>query len=98
MNEFKCALGAANGTRMPSAAGVRMGNEKYMFIRNDPESGVSTLSRAGGGGASIGKLKSCIVIGIWHKNEQMSTGTPQNAGDVSIIVETMTEFLKKADY
>ncbi len=33
VNEFKCALGAANSNRMPSAAGIRMGNEKYIFVK-----------------------------------------------------------------
>ena len=69
VNEFKCALGAANGSRTPSEAGIRMGNEKYIFRSNDPESNTTMLTRAGGGGATIGRLETGIVIGIWHKNE-----------------------------
>jgi hypothetical protein len=45
VNEFQCAIAAAAGRRKPSEAGIRMGNEKYMFIMHDPEFGSCQLSR-----------------------------------------------------
>lgn len=74
VNEFKCALGAAAGSRMPSTAGIRMGNEKYIFNKQEKEScPISYMTRQGGGGAVIGKFKTGIVIGIWHKEAMMSS-------------------------
>lgn len=46
---------------------MRMGNEKYIFTKHDPELQSTYLSRAGGGGAVISRLKGGVVIGIWHK-------------------------------
>ncbi len=45
VNEFTCAIGVTSGKRMPTAAGVRMGNTKFMFVRHDPEESVCYLSR-----------------------------------------------------
>jgi len=68
VNEFKCAKEAALGRRNPTAAGIRMGNEKYIFVKNEPDTQSSYLTRQGGGGAVIANLKTGIVIGIWHKD------------------------------
>ena len=35
VDEFQCALLAADGNRKPSEAGIRMGNQKYMFVAKD---------------------------------------------------------------
>ena len=35
VNEFQCVYDAAGGSRMPSAAGIRIGDEKYVFVRHD---------------------------------------------------------------
>ena len=40
VNEFQCALAAANGRRKPSEAGIRMGNEKFVFVSHDAEENV----------------------------------------------------------
>ena len=32
VNEFKTAFEASKGNRKPSEAGIRMNNQKYMFI------------------------------------------------------------------
>lgn len=37
VNEFTAAMAVSNGKRMPTAAGVRMGNTKFMFVKHDPE-------------------------------------------------------------
>ena len=70
VNEFHIALKAAEGQRAPSAAGIRMINTKFMFIRN--EDNVTYLSRTGGGGACVAKTKNALIIGVWDKNAKMS--------------------------
>ena len=74
VNELQCALGAANGRRKPSEAGIRMGGEKYVFIRHDAEINCCYMSRAGGGGAVVAKTKDALIIGIWAKDMPMSKG------------------------
>ena len=63
---------------MPSPAGIRMGNEKYVFVKHEADTKSSYLTRLGGGGAVISKLATGIVIGIWHKDQVMSKGGNQN--------------------
>ena len=36
VNEFKTAFEASRGNRKPSEAGIRMNNQKYMFIQHNP--------------------------------------------------------------
>lgn len=72
VNEFGCAVKVAEGTRMPTAAGVRMGKCKFMMVSHVAEDQVTYLSRQGGGGACIAKTNKCIVIGIWSKELMMS--------------------------
>ncbi len=45
VSEFQCAIGASNGKRMPSAAGIRMNKTKFMLVRHDEESKVCYCSR-----------------------------------------------------
>ena len=72
VNEFNCAVKVSEGTRMPTAAGVRMGKCKFMMVNHVAEDQVTYLSRQGGGGACIAKTKQAIVIGIWNKDIMMS--------------------------
>merc|ERR1719464_2074482 len=37
VNEVACAMGAADGNRQPSKAGIRMGGVKYMLTYKDDE-------------------------------------------------------------
>ena len=90
---MKCA----KGNRNPTAAGIRMGNKKYIMIKNDPETNTSYLSTKGGG-ACIGLNKNSLVIAIWDKEALMSNNTNQNAGDCNEVVELMCEKLKPAGY
>jgi hypothetical protein len=53
---------------MPSPAGVRMGNEKFIFVKHEQDTKSTYLTRMGGGGAVITRLEKGIVIGIWHKD------------------------------
>lgn len=50
--------------------GIRICNQKYMFLRNDEKDGVKfvVLSRAGGGGACVAKTKQALLVGVWGKD------------------------------
>lgn len=73
VDEFSCALKAADGNRNPSEAGIRMGNEKFMFVSRDDVSGLTQLSKRGGGGAAIMKTNTAIVIAFYIKDKPTST-------------------------
>ena len=82
---------------MPTAAGVRIGNKKYLMIKNDSETNTSYLSCVGGG-ACISMAKNALVIAIWDKEALMSNNTNQNAGDCNEVVEILAEKLKGWGY
>ena len=98
MNEFKCVFEATKGNRKGSEAGIRIANQKYMFITHNPENNSVYLGREGGGGACIVRTNQCIVIGVWNKAAVMSNNKPQNAGDCNMMVEKMGEYLKASGY
>ena len=98
INEIDCALKAAGGVRNPTEAGIRMGNEKYMFVAFDDVSGVAQLSKRGGGGAAIAKTNTALVIAFWTKDAPTSTGGVQTAGQTAEQVGAMTTFLKDQGY
>ena len=87
-------MAVSNGKRMPTAAGVRMGNTKFMFVKHEPEGNICYLSRQGGGGACVVRTKNALVIGIWDKNLIMSNNQPQNAGDCNETTERIAKSLK----
>ena len=72
-----------------------MANQKYMLIKHNPEVQSAYLGREGGGGACIARTGTVILIGVWNKSAQMSTGLFQNAGDCNDLVETVAGYLKK---
>ena len=47
-----------------------------------------------GGGAIIGKAKTCGVIGIFDKAKVDSTGKAQNPGDLALRIEALVEYLE----
>jgi len=53
VDEIQCAIKASGGNRNPSEAGIRLGNEKYMFVAYDDANKVVQLSKRGGGGAAM---------------------------------------------
>lgn len=57
VDEFVTAMKAAEGNRKGSEAGIRMNNQKYMFIKHNPENSSAYLGREGGGGACVAKTK-----------------------------------------
>jgi len=69
INEFKCIMGAAAGQRNPSEAGIRIDGTKYMMVMNDPETGLTQLTRKGGGGALM-KTTHGIVCALFTKDKQ----------------------------
>jgi len=73
VNEVTCAVGAADGNRQPSPAGIRMGGEKYMLTYKDEEAAIAQLTRRGGG-ACVGKAATVVVVGFWKKDKQDSNG------------------------
>ena len=56
---------------MPSAAGIRIGGEKYIFIKHDSDEKVTDLSNPNGG-ASICRTRNAILVSIWNKSDVMS--------------------------
>ena len=72
VNEHKCAMAASAGNRMPSVAGIRMGGVKYVLTSYDQSCNLAMLSKFGGGGACIMKVKNAIVIGVWNKDMVMT--------------------------
>ena len=73
LDEFQAALKCGKGTRMPTAAGIRMGNMKYLMVRHEDNDGIpmSILTKTGGG-ACVALSKNAVVIGIWDKETIMS--------------------------
>ena len=98
VNEFKIIEAATAGNYKLSKAGIRINNEKYMFIRHNSENDSVYLSRAGGGGACVIKAKTCIVIGVWNKAAKMSNEQLQTAGKCNELVEKMGEYLVSSGY
>jgi hypothetical protein len=74
VDEFVTALQASKGNRKGSEAGIRMGNQKYMLVKHNPENNSVYLGREGGGGACIARTNTAVVIGIWNKSAKMSNG------------------------
>ncbi len=98
VDEFQCAFKAADGNRNPSEAGIRMGNEKYMFVAQDA-SGLVQLSKRGGGGAALMKTNSALIIAFYTKDKP--TNVPkvfQGAGSCAEQVLAMAKYLTEAGY
>ena len=74
VDEFKTALEGSKGNRKGSEAGIRMGNQKYMFVKHNPDVNSVYLAREGGGGACVARTNTAVVIGIWNKSQKMSNG------------------------
>ena len=98
VDEFKAVLAATSGNRKGSEAGIRIANQKYMFIKHNPENNSAYLAREGGGGACVIRTAQCVIIGVWNKAASMSNKQLQNAGDCNELVEKMAEYLKTSGY
>lgn len=97
VNEVNCAIGAAEGKRNPTDAGIRLGNEKYMFVAHDETDGVTQLSKRGGG-AAVKKIASAVIIATWSKEAKSSNGLFQAGGDCAAQVGAMGAYLAEQGY
>lgn len=79
VDEVQCAIKAAEGQRNPTDAGIRMGNEKFMFVMHDSDSQITQLSKKGGG-AALAKTHTALIIAFYKKDHPMKTGGTQTAG------------------
>ena len=92
VNELQAAMQVAMGNRNPTAAGVRMGNQKY--VMQVAEDNVAQLTKLGGGGACVARTTKAVVIGLWDKTAMMSNNQNQNGGDCAIVTERVAKFMK----
>ena len=103
-NEHAALMKATDGDRKGGQeCGIRIQNQKYMFIRNDVKDGVKyvVLSRSGGGGACIAKTTQTLLVGVWGKDAAtcaMSNGKMQNTGDCEKNVMNVAWHLAGAGY
>ena len=100
-NEHSAVLKATTGDRKGGQeAGIRICNQKYMFLQANEEGGVkyAVLSRQGGGGACIAQTAQAVLVGVWEKGQQMSNGGTQNTGDCTKNVLTVAKNLAGAGY
>ena len=74
VDEWAIIKEVAGGVRKP---GIRMGKEKYTFIKFDQEYKSANLLRVNGG-ATVCKTAKCVIIGMWDKNTMMSNKVAQN--------------------
>ena len=88
------AIGAGAGNRKPQGdAGIRLGNEKFMFVTYDEEAKVTQLSKPGGG-AAIGTCGTCIIIAFYTKDKAKTSGSGvQTMGQCAEQVQIMTQYL-----
>ncbi len=97
VNEFVSVLAAANGSRNPSAAGIRIGGQKYIFMKHEKDPYFTQLSKDNGG-ALLAKTRNAVVIGIWDKSELMTDNQAQNNPDAGLRVEVVANLLRDAEY
>jgi len=93
VDEVQCAIKAGAGNRKPCEAGVRMGNEKYMFVTHDPDTKVTQLSKSGGG-CAIGTTGTAVIIAFYVKDKAKTSGNGcQTMGQCAEQVQVMTQYL-----
>ena len=84
-----------SGETRGGEAGLRFNGEKFMFVSQE---GPYTRLSKRGGGAIIGKAKTCGVIGTWDSEEKDSSGKNQNPGDVALRIEALVDYLSTQGY
>merc|ERR1719198_1975718 len=98
VDEVQCAIQAGAGNRKPCEAGVRLGNEKYMFVTHDEESKITQLSKSGGG-AAIGTCGTCVIIAFYVKDKAKTSGSGcQTMGQCAEQVDIMTKYLTEQGF
>ncbi len=91
VDEWAIVLQISTGARRP---GIRMGKEKYTFLRFNNEYKSAALVKSKGG-AFVCKTAKCVIIGTWDGEAMMSNNTTQNQGDCSMSVEDMAVKLRE---
>ena len=110
-NELSAIQKACDGNRKGGQeCGIRMCNEKYMFLRNDVTSEkvkFCVLSRGppskNPGGACVAKTEKALIIGVWGNGStgqfvEMSNKKTQNTGDCEKNVCNVADKMKKQGY
>ena len=100
-NEHSALMKGTNGDRKGGQeCGIRICNEKYMFLRNDETGGVKfcVMSRSGGGGACAARTDKALIVGVWGKDVMMSNNKTQNTGDCEKNVTNLAKMLKDSGY
>ena len=70
VNEFNTMAQVSSGVRKP---GIRIGNEKYGFVKYDQEYKSAKLAKSSGGAIAC-KTAKCIIIGIFPPQVVTKTG------------------------
>lgn len=99
-NEHSACMKATDGDRKGgSECGIRICNQKYMFMRSDTtydgKIKFVTLT-GGGGGACVAKTAQALLVGVWRKDQPMSNGKVQNTGDCESCVISVSKTLVDA--
>jgi hypothetical protein len=91
---------SANDKRDFGPAGIRLGNQKYMFVSRDDNTGCTQLSKRGGGGAALMLTNTAIVIAFYEKEKPFTSGGNgvQTAGACAEQVIGMANYLKGEGY
>ena len=95
-HEHANLLAAAGGNRSPAPCGIRICNEKYMYLKAIGDAGGvqgCVLSRKGGGGATVCKTKTALLVGVWTKEGKISDSKSQTTGDTELNVMTVANEL-----
>ena len=87
-------MDAAKGKRTPGEnGGIRMGNEKFMFVGYDDTNQVTQLSKPKGG-AAVASFNTCIIIAYYTKDLPMQPKGTQTGGQCAEQVQAMAAFLR----
>lgn len=76
-----------------------MGNEKFMMVGRDNETGLTQLSKKGGG-AALMRTNTALIIAYYVKDKVMTHNPKefQTAGGCAEQVATMAQYLKDQGY
>ena len=94
VDEWAIINQVSGGIRRP---GIRMGKQKYTFLKFNPQYKSASLAKSKGG-AFLCKTAKCLIIGTWDSETMMSNGQTQNTGDCSMQVEDMAVKLRELGF
>ena len=100
-NEHAALIKACGGDRKGgSDCGIRICNQKYMFLTSSKMEDVKyvVLSRQGGGGACVALTGKALIVGVYNKTAMMSNNKTQNTGDCQKNVINVAKQLMEAGF